>query len=135
LLLVGLTEDVDATLWAEIQGRIQSRGIANRVCVVEEFDHDRFRSALTRSALYIRTPTTDGVASSVLESLALGVPVVAAENGTRPTGVITYAAGNPADLADKVQHVLTNREAIARALPSPEIRDTLGDEVRVLLEG
>ena len=82
----------------------------------------------------MRTPTTDGVASSVLEAMALGVPVVAAENGTRPPGVITFAPGNPDDLAAKIEYTLDHHTAIVESAPRPQIRDTLADEVRALTE-
>jgi CRISPR/Cas system-associated endonuclease Cas1 len=67
---------------------------------------------MQRSALYLRTPITDGVASSVLEALTLGVPVVACENGTRPQGVITYPATDAAVLAQQVEHVLDHRAEV-----------------------
>jgi glycosyltransferase involved in cell wall biosynthesis len=135
LLLVGLTEDIDQPLWDDLQRRIEARDIRDRICVVAELDHDEFRTALSRSAIYVRTPTSDGASSSVLESLALGVPVVAAENGTRPPGVRTYQAGNPAAMADRLVEVLADRDRIARDMPKPPIADTLAAEVLILTEG
>ncbi len=64
--------------------------------------HDQFLTLLSRCFVYLRTPACDGVAASVLESLALGVPVVASENGRRPTGVVTYNDMNAADMVDKL---------------------------------
>ncbi|MBS1850700.1 MAG: glycosyltransferase family 4 protein [Acidobacteria bacterium] len=64
--------------------------------------HDQFLTLLSRSTLYLRPPACDGVAASVLESLALGVPVVASENGRRPAGVVTYAETDSADMAAKL---------------------------------
>jgi glycosyltransferase involved in cell wall biosynthesis len=64
--------------------------------------HDEFLTLLGRSSAYVRTPTCDGVSASVLESLALGVPVVASENGHRPGGVMTYRAGDPSDLGARL---------------------------------
>lgn len=52
--------------------------------------HDVFLTLLTRCTAYLRTPLCDGVAASVLESLALGIPVIASENRIRPRGVVTY---------------------------------------------
>ena len=48
--------------------------------------HDEFLTLLTRCSAYLRSPACDGVAASVLEAVALGVPVVASENGRRPAG-------------------------------------------------
>jgi glycosyltransferase involved in cell wall biosynthesis len=39
--------------------------------------HDEFLTLLTRCSTYLRSPACDGVAASVLESLALNIPVVA----------------------------------------------------------
>jgi glycosyltransferase involved in cell wall biosynthesis len=64
--------------------------------------HDEFLTLLTRCFAYIRTPACDGVSSSILESLALGVPVVASENGSRPTNVITFRGEDAEDLCAKL---------------------------------
>ena len=132
LLLVGVTDDIDAQLWADVEQRIDRHRLSDRICIAEEFDHDAFLTALTRCSLYLRTPTSDGVASSVLEALALGVPTVAAENGTRPAGVVTYQSENAPDLAAKLSHVLDNLDGIAAAMPRPVIEDTLRREIHVL---
>ena len=132
LLLVGVTDDIDPVLWDDLRARLNAYSLWSAVCVVEDFDHDAFLTAVTRSALYVRTPTTDGVSSSVLEAMALGVPIVAAENGTRPAGVITFRPDDPADLARQIEHVLDHRPAVLAAMPAPQIQDTLSDEIAVL---
>jgi glycosyltransferase involved in cell wall biosynthesis len=132
LLLVGLTDDVDAEIWRDVRTRIAAHRLEPRMCIVDELDHDEFLTVLTRCACYLRTPTTDGVASSVLEALALRVPTVAAENGSRPAGVVTFASDDARDLADKLEYTLANRERLAASLPPLEIGDTLMEEVRLL---
>jgi glycosyltransferase involved in cell wall biosynthesis len=122
-------EDV---LWRDVQERIRQHALEDRLCFVDDLDHDAFLTALRRSALYLRTPITDGVASSVLESLALGVPVVACENGTRPPGVVTYAATDADALATAVEHVVDHRDAVMAAVKRVELPDTLSDEVDLL---
>jgi glycosyltransferase involved in cell wall biosynthesis len=64
--------------------------------------HDEFLTLLSRCTAYLRTPMCDGVAASVLESLALGVPVIASDNGSRPAGVTTYRDKDEADLRAKL---------------------------------
>ena len=81
---------------------IERHALSNRICLLDDLDHDAFLTMLKRSTVYLRTPITDGVASSVLESLALGVPVVGCENGTRPPGVITYPAEDAEAMAAAV---------------------------------
>jgi glycosyltransferase involved in cell wall biosynthesis len=132
LVLCGIAGHMDPGIWPAVQERIARHGISERVLVVEDLSHDAFLEALSRSSVYLRTPVTDGVCSSVLEALALGVPVVAAENHNRPAGVITYPAVDVAAMARTLDDVLLRREEIAAALPRPEIRDTLLEEARLL---
>lgn len=134
LVLCGGLSHREDWLWRDVQARIEATGLSERICMVEDLDHDAFLTALTRSSLYLRTPITDGVASSVLEALALRVPVVACENGTRPAGVITYPAEDAAALAAKVEHVLNHRAAVVAGMQQLNVVDTLADEVAVLTD-
>jgi glycosyltransferase involved in cell wall biosynthesis len=133
LAFCGVSGDVDEALWRDVQARVARLGIAGRICVIPDLGHDEFRVALTRSALYLRTPTSDGVASSVLESLAFRVPVVAAENHNRPPGVVTYRADDAEDMATVLERVIASRAEVIAAIPATEIADTLTSEVRLLL--
>jgi len=132
LVICGGMSHGEPALLAEVQARISMHGVADRLCFVEDLDHDAFLTALNRSAIYVRTPITDGVASSVLESLALGVPVVACENGTRPAGVLTYAVADSEELAQLLVHTLDDRAAVVARLITEDLPDTLSDEVRLL---
>jgi glycosyltransferase involved in cell wall biosynthesis len=87
--------------------------------------HDQFLTLLSRCFACIRTPVCDGVAASVLESLALGIPVVASENGRRPAGALLYRDGDPDDLAGKLLF-LTDHPAKDRGrIGSPEEDDNI----------
>ena len=87
---------------------------------------------MTRCRIYLRTHVADGVASSVLEALSLGIPVVACENGTRPPDVITFVPESAADLARRLRSAIERRDAIAASMSRPLIQDTLADEIAVL---
>jgi len=132
LAVCGRSGDIEESLLADLQARIDRHGLGDRVYMIDDLTHAEFLEALSASVLYLRTPTTDGVASSVLESLALRVPVVGSQNGTRPDGVVTYTATDPADLAAKVLDVAQNHERVVASLPRPDVRDTLADEVALL---
>lgn len=132
LIICGGMGHADEGVWPAVQKAIARHGVADRICFVDDLDHDAFLTALQRSALYLRTPITDGVASSVLESLALGIPVVACDNGTRPAGVVTYPAEDAARMAGAVEHVLGRRGEVAAGIAAADIPDTLGAEVAVL---
>jgi glycosyltransferase involved in cell wall biosynthesis len=123
---------MDEGVWPAVEEAIARRGLGERICFVDDLDHDAFLTAMQQMALYLRTPITDGVASSVLEALALRVPVVACENGTRPAGVLTYPAEDAAAMAEAVTRVLAHRERAVAGLAAVSLPDTVMDEVRLL---
>ncbi len=132
LVICGVAGDIEPDQWREVERLIAQHNLADRICIVDDLEHDLFIAAMKRSALYLRTPTSDGVASSVLEALFLGVPVVAAENGFRPAGTVNYTATDPDALAAAVDHVLSNRAEVIAAIPTGDMHDTLHDEAALL---
>jgi glycosyltransferase involved in cell wall biosynthesis len=132
LVICGGMSHGEPALLAEVQARIARHGLSDRICFVDDLDHDAFLTVLSKSAIYVRTPITDGVASSVLESLALGVPVVACENGTRPAGVLTYPVEDAGALARLVTETLANRAAVCAGLARLPLPDTLPAEAQIL---
>jgi glycosyltransferase involved in cell wall biosynthesis len=128
----GGTGHSEPGLWESVQERIRRHGVTDRICFVDDLDHDAFLTAVQRSSVYLRTPITDGVASSVLEALALGVPVVACENGTRPAGVVTYPAEDAQSMADAVLRVLADHGDGPRQLDMSAVPDTLPEEIGLL---
>jgi glycosyltransferase involved in cell wall biosynthesis len=95
--------------------------------------HDEFLTLLTRSFAYIRTPTCDGVSASVLESLALGVPVVASANGHRPPHVITYREDDVTDLCAKLVDVTGRYRDLKQQTRLQEAEDNIARTVDWLL--
>jgi glycosyltransferase involved in cell wall biosynthesis len=88
--------------------------------------HDEFLSLLSRCFVYLRTPACDGVAASVLESLALKIPVVASANGRRPAGVITYNDTDAADMVEKLRFVREHYDKVKESLQSDAGDDNVG---------
>jgi glycosyltransferase involved in cell wall biosynthesis len=127
--LIVMGSDAGSEMIAE---RIRSLGLQDTILLAGDLPHDEFLSLLTRARVYIRTPSKDGVCSSVLEALSLSVPVVASENGTRPPGVVTFKPNNAEDLAVKVIDVLSAYDDVRRRIPRLEIRDTVLDEALLL---
>ncbi len=82
-----------------------STGERDGLLLLGSLTHPEFLTLLSRSFLCLRTPACDGVAASVLEALGLGIPVVASENGSRPSGVVTYADTNVDDMVSKLNDV------------------------------
>jgi glycosyltransferase involved in cell wall biosynthesis len=132
LVLCGTAGHTEGELWPATQAEIERSRIGSRVLLLEDLDHPTFLAALRRASLYLRSHVSDGVCSSVLEALSLGVPVVASENQNRPPGVRCYPAADPSALADVLAHVLEHREQIARDLESPQLSDTVRTEVNLL---
>jgi glycosyltransferase involved in cell wall biosynthesis len=132
LVLCGTSGHADEGIWEGVQDRVRQHRLEDHVCLVDDLDHDAFLTTLQRSTLYLRTPITDGVASSVLEALVLGVPVVACENGTRPPGVVTYPAEDHEQMADLVEFVIANRAQVIAEMGRFDIPDTLADEIALL---
>jgi len=89
-------------------------------------NHDEFLTLLSRCFVYLRTPECDGVAASVLESLALGIPVAASENGRRPVGVVTYRDTDPADMVEKLCFVRENYATVKQRMQSDMADDNVG---------
>lgn len=106
-------------------------GIEHRLHFGGDLAHDEFLATLRRADLYVRTHLRDGVSSSVLEALALGTPVLAAANESRPRGVVTYQGTDAEDLRQKLDTML--RAGTRRVSNQAEPQDTLGAEVALLL--
>lgn len=127
-LLVG-TSDRELELLSKF---VRSQGLSDCVYIAGAVSHDVFLSMLTRSLACIRSPLTDGVSSSVLEALALRVPVLAADNGTRPPGVELWRAEDPASLQQLMDEAVHQRAALVARMPGFSAEDNtrkLADDV------
>jgi glycosyltransferase involved in cell wall biosynthesis len=89
--------------------------------------HDQFLTLMTRCSAVLRTPACDGVAASVLEALALGVPVVASENGRRPAGVVSYRDTSAEDMCDRLNYLMENYETVKAGLVEAVPDDNVGE--------
>jgi glycosyltransferase involved in cell wall biosynthesis len=129
-LLVG-TSDRELEL---IRQFFRDQGLEDGVCITGSVTHDAFLTMLTRSLACIRSPMTDGVSSSVLEALALGVPVLGSDNGTRPTGVELWRREDPESLLKLMAEAVENRSAMAARIPRFSVEDNtrrLADDVEI----
>ncbi len=128
LIVTGAGENTD-----DIRQLLHVTAAEAHVFHAGDVSHEAFLHLLRRSKLYLRSHERDGVCSSVLEALALGIPVVASADGTRPPSVITFAIGDWRDITEKVQTVLDQYEVIQSNLIRPALRDTVQDEVSLLV--
>lgn len=127
-LLVG-TSDKEQELLRQF---VRDQGLDDAVCIAGSVSHDAFLTMVTRSLACIRSPLTDGVSSSVLESLALGVPVLGSDNGTRPAGVELWRKDDPESLLKLMAEAVHNRAAMVSRMPRLSAEDNtrkLADDV------
>jgi len=116
-----------------LDAMIVREGLKEFVYRAGDLSHDQFMTLVSRAHFFIRTPHKDGVSSSVLEALSLQIPVIASENGTRPSGVITFKAGDAADLASKLLDAWRSYHTVKLQTVSPAIEDTVEQEAVLLL--
>ena len=102
---------------------LKAEGISQAVCVQSSLQHDIFLTILSRSLAYIRTPVTDGICSSVLESLKLKVPVLAADNGARPAGTELWQPDNIESLLALMEDAAQDRDAMVSRIPDINLED------------
>ncbi len=114
------------------QKALDQSGAAEHILLTGNLPRSQFLGVLQSGAAYVRTPLGDGVCSSVLEALAMGIPVVASDNGTRPPSCLLYKGGSLEDLLRQVRYVVGNRQAAVAAIVKPDMSDTLGQEIAVL---
>jgi glycosyltransferase involved in cell wall biosynthesis len=111
---------------------LHAQGIEDTVFNMGSVPHEMFLNILSRSLAYIRTPMTDGVCSSVLESLKLRVPVLTSDNGTRPYGTELWEAGNVQSLLNLMTEIVENRERVVARIPEIVFEDNarkLADDI------
>jgi glycosyltransferase involved in cell wall biosynthesis len=114
---------------------ITQQGLEQGTCVMGSLPHDLFLTLLCRSLAYIRTPITDGICSSVLESLALKTPVLASENGARPQGVERWKEGDLNRLLSLMEEAAAHPDVLRSRIPKVEVEDNakkLADSIEEL---
>jgi len=79
---------------------------SHRVLFCGDVSHEEALALMGRCDLMLRTTRYDGDAISIREVLELGLPVVATDNGMRPTGVELMHAANAEGLRAAVHRAL-----------------------------
>ena len=128
-LIIGSLEGV-----APYKQKIVQFALETNVLLAGEKKHDNFLSIVERSDLVIRTPMSDGVCSSVMEALALKIPVVASDNHTRPQEVTLFEAGNVESLTGKVVETMRNLDKVKESLADTVQRDAIQEELEFLMK-
>lgn len=87
LPLAGLMLIGSGSLEQELRARIASKSYAEHMLACGDMAHDVTMKCIRQATAMLRTTLYDGDAVSVREALHLGTPVIASDNGMRPTGV------------------------------------------------
>jgi glycosyltransferase involved in cell wall biosynthesis len=114
---------------------LHTQGIRQSVFLLGSVSHDMFLTLLSRSLAYIRTPVTDGVCSSVLESMRLKIPVLASDNGTRPCGVELWQAGDVESVMSLMKGIVENRSEFVARVPEVNLENNtakLANDIEML---
>lgn len=115
------------------QEDMERLGIDSDVLIAGNLPRAQFLTAISRSDVFIRTHLRDGLCSSVIEALKLGVPVVATDDGLRPPSVFKYAPADGNDLTRVTLKVLSDLNSARSQVRAPDLSGGLTDEVSLLL--
>jgi glycosyltransferase involved in cell wall biosynthesis len=107
----------------QVKRLLEDQRLDDTACLLGSVPHDTFLTLLSRSLAYLRTPVIDGTCSSVLESLILRVPVLAADNGTRPPGARLWQEGNLDSLLSLMAEAVQNHGAMVAEIPEIGMED------------
>jgi len=128
LLIIGHDQGSDY-----IKKLLSDVSLNSNVLFAGDQSHDAFLTLLSKSDIYLRTPVKDGICSSVLEALSLGIPVVASENNRRPASVITYNNDDLDDMVKVIDESVQNLHQLKTNIIKPIIQDTVKTEVELLI--
>lgn len=96
---------------AAIRRLIDGKSYREDVLLCGDVDHDITLEGIRAGRLFLRTTWYDGDSISVREALHLGTPVVASDNGMRPSGVHLVPKSDLEALCRTVETVLRQPES------------------------
>ncbi len=134
MIFIGSTQKVEDMDAGPLFKLIDELDLGESIYWAEDLPHDKFLTVVKRAKIFVRSYVYDGVCTSVLEALSMGIPVVGCENELRPKEAVIFKTGDECDLATKIEYVLNNYEEILTSLSRPQVRDTLAEEVNLLVE-
>jgi glycosyltransferase involved in cell wall biosynthesis len=92
---------------AKAEALVEQSGSKECIYLGGDLDHELCLALMARSSVFVRPTFQDGDSISVREAIALSLPVVASNVGTRPSGVTLFDAGDVNGLVDAVIKTLS----------------------------
>jgi glycosyltransferase involved in cell wall biosynthesis len=89
-----------------LEQQLTRDGMADWALLTGDVSHALCLELMSRSNLFVRPTLVDGDAISVREALALGIPVVASDVGTRPEGVVLFRRGDATAAVAAIERAL-----------------------------
>jgi len=96
---------------------VSANHLETALILTGDLSHELCLGMIAASDVFIRTTWKDGDSISVREALAVGVPAVASNVGTRPAGAILFEPGNVDELVSSVRKALAGRNRNKEAGP------------------
>ena len=90
----------------EVQRTVDQNGSAENVLIASDVPHAITLKLMERVDMMLRTTLFDGDAISVREALFLGTPVIASDNGMRPSGVRLLSERTAEELINAIDDCL-----------------------------
>jgi glycosyltransferase involved in cell wall biosynthesis len=121
LVLIG-----SGSLEQDLQEKIRTCQYAEHILLCGDVPHAETVGAISSADLMLRTTLYDGDAVSVREALHLSTPVIASDNGMRPSGVILIPKSDLPALLDAIVRVLDDSAAqptVTRETPDSDDRN------------
>lgn len=123
LIIVG-----SGSLKAGLEGLIASKVYADNVLLAGDTDHEVVLRLIERADVFLRTTVFDGDAISIHESLFLGTPVIATDNGMRPEGVNLIPVGGEEELANAIL------DSLSHARSAPESKSDGAENITAVVD-
>lgn len=94
-----------------IERQVAASGYSKHILMCGDVPHAVTLRAIAESDALLRTTLYDGDAISIREALYLGTPVIATDNGMRPSGVHLVPIGNAGCLASAVERLFADGQS------------------------
>jgi glycosyltransferase involved in cell wall biosynthesis len=109
----------------EAAALVRRRGLHGAIHFAGDLEHDECVKVIARSNVFVRPSRADGDSISVREAVALGVPTVASNVGTRPEGAHLFPVGDVDALVAGLRTALRQRRCPWRSGPGDTVRRLL----------